>query len=386
MIIHMRVGLEKNSPEVEAVINKASAWQVNPEIELIEGTKYSTVSIRLYDGKNRSNIIPEHVFNVLDGVEDVMRVTPPEISLAYNGQDDAKTIVLGPDISVGNYLPCRIIFGPCTVDRHVDEIVESIASHGIKMIRGGCWKPRSSPYSFPGHGEKAVRWLLSAAAKHGIESVFLEVMESDHIRIVEKIQNEVGFNGSIVLWVGARTKNSILLRELGKQKKYPVMLKHALSDETPERFTGVSEWIVNGPVLFDDDGNLLEKESSESGNHDLMLCLRGSDGGVKPWRFRPNWEWTEYIRKNWWTPVIIDPSHAAGTMQEDLVFTAINSALIHKPAALLVEGGYPEDGFPDKKGYRGLCDMDQSIPIERLPELIEIVRKHNKKHYGIDTF
>ncbi len=381
MIIQMKPGLGLDHESVKAVSEKALQWKVIPEPEMIQGTEYNIISIRLYDGENKSNIIPEHVFEVMDGVVEVTRITPPEISLAHADANDAKVIDLTSEIKISHNLPTRLVIGPCTVDKNIDAIVENLAGLGVKMIRGGCWKPRSSPYSFPGHGEKAVHWLLEAAKKHNMECVWLEVMESSHIDIVKNACKTIGYTGRVVLWVGARTKSSILLRSLGAQKDFPVMLKHSLSDDGPEKFIADTQWVVNGPVKFDDDGQMIEKESNNAGNHDLMLCLRGTNGAVNPWRFRPNWDWTEYIKKNWWTPVVIDPSHAAGTVKDGLVLTSVKTALIHKPSVLLVEGGYSE-----KNEYRGLCDADQSLVIEKIPELIGMIKAHNKKHYGLEVF
>ncbi len=388
MKIQMQVGIGREDKEVLDVVKQAQVWKVIPDVQVIKGKEYQFIEIYLYDGENKSCSIPDHIFDVMSGVSQVSRITPPEISLKHNGVSGYKIIDLGDNIKVGTGLPCRLIFGPCTVDRYIESVISDISDCGVKMVRGGCWKPRSSPYSFPGHGGKGLMWYLDACAKNDIKVAFLEIMESSDIELVRKTQAAVGYKGKIVLWVGARTCNTRLLRALGSQKEYPVMLKHSLSSLGPDDFISDTEWVTNGPVEFDDDGKIVMVESCHTGNTDVMLCLRGIDTGrsdQKPWRASTNWDWTEYIQQNWWSPVVIDPSHAAGTMKGDLVFTAIKSALTHKPSMLLIEGGYPSSGY-NNNGYKGLCDMNQSVSLERLGEVIELVREHNIKNYDEDLF
>lgn len=380
MIIQMQTNIVQDDPRVGAVVEKAKSYKVQPEVRGELGARYGVVEIHLKDGeKTKTSSLSEHIFSQMPGVAAVHRVTPPKITLAANGTADAKHVKLGPNNVVGAGLPSRVVAGPCTVDQHVIGVIEKLAELGITMVRGGCWKPRSQPYSFPGHGEQGVRWLLKAAKEYRMEAVFIEVIESAHIAVVSRVKAEVGYAGTVVLWVGARTQNSILLTELGKQHEFPVMLKNSISATGVQNLFERAEWVLAGSNYWNNDGTLSVKRSMLPGNDNLILCLRGTEktDPLSPYRFQPNHGWAETLRTRSWAPIAIDPSHSAGTMANDLVLKNLAMALQYDIDLVMVEGGYPANGFGED-GFRGLCDVEQSIPLERMGEVIAMVERHNR--------
>ncbi len=380
MIVIMEAGIQSGDVRVKAVVAKAQSLGLKPEITSTEGTQYGITQVLLKDGGVRSASLSEHFFQPLDGVGSVQRVTPPSVSLAYHkGNGSYHRIKLGNNSSIATGSPCLLIAGPCTVDSHIDAVVERLAALGIKRIRGGCWKPRSKPEAFPGFGQMAVYWLLAAALKHKIDTVFLEVIESSHIEIVRRVKDNVGYKGTIVLWVGARTSNPILLLALGAQTEFPVMIKNGLDDKCIDDVAARAEWVLGRKSVWNDDGTLNEAESLTPGNNQVIICLRGTrqTDSRSLYRFIPNHHWTRIIHREWWSPVCIDTSHSAG--EESLVLENTQDALRFNPSLVMVEGGY-------EGGYRGLCDMAQSVSVGNMGKIIEMVSDHNEKVHNTRIF
>jgi len=374
MIIQMDPGIGKEHSLTQAVVALAQELGADTTVHETAGTGTMVAEVYLLDGKNRACTLPEHSFRQMSGVCQVRRVTPSAVSLVANGSKPHH-INLGT-FEIGNDLPCCLIAGPCTVDRHIDELVGRLVDNGIRLIRGGCWKPRSNAWSFPGFGKKAVQWLLAAAQKHGVEAVFLEVLDETHLLDVQQIQRQVGYQGKIVLWVGARTDNQNLLRKLGRQKDFSVMIKNPLQARSIAEWANKAEFVIAGERNFNDDGQLIAEESLKQGNDQIMLCSRGvdSDDEDSSYRFEPRHSWITAAREKFWAPVGVDPSHSAGTMKKDLVLHNLQAALIHQPAFALVETYFGDERKP-------LCDADQALPLARLPEVITMINQHNQAHF-----
>jgi len=369
----MDPGIDKTALVVQAVVETAKRLGVRPEVRSTAGTGTSVVEVYLLDGDVKACALPEFPFRQMRRVADVRRVTPSTVSLAANGHTHTHQIQLG-SVTIGNDLPCSLIAGPCTVDRRVDDLVRAlIQDHGIKMIRGGCWKPRSNAWSFPGFGKQAVRWLLEAAGNYNAEVVFLEVIDETHLHDVEAIVDEVSYPGKIVLWVGARTENQTLLRKLGLQDRFPVMLKNPINCQNVAQWVRKAEFVLAGQIHFDDYGRLIGEQSLAQGNDQIMLCSRGVEhhDPESPYRFLPWHELMDAIRSKYWPTVGVDVSHSAGTMENDLVLVNLSNALQHNPAFVMLET-YLDDG-------ESLCDAEQAVRLARLGEFQAMIAGHNEQ-------
>lgn len=375
MIVRMETGITPHDPRVRQVVEKATAHGLKPDTRAEQGTQYVVVEIYLLDGTSRSQSIADHVFHSLPGVAEVVRVTPPRVSIAHKNGSDPHQFTLGEKTLIGTGLPCRLIAGPCTVDYHIEEVVGALSNCGIHRIRGGCWKPRSSPYSFPGLGDKGVKLLLAAARRFNCESVCTEVIESSHIDTVRQAKRAVGYEGQIVLWVGARTSNPLLLAALGAQHDFPVMIKNTIDARGVRDLWDRADWILAGDLSFDANGRLTEEPGRLAGNNRIILCLRGTrqTDPYSPWRFIPNHHWTPILQEKSWAPVAIDPSHSAGTAR--LVLQNVTAALHFNPSLLMVEGGYPD-------GLSGPCDAEQSLSLEQIAPVQQAITRHNQERYG----
>lgn len=385
MIITMSPGIKPGDERVQAVVKKAQGLGLRTDVKVEPGKRFSVTQIFLLDGTVRGCCLAEYMFESMSGVQAVQRVTPPRVSVFHNGNGGPHHITLG-SIKIGEGLPTRLVAGPCTVEEHVGKIIDGLVKgHGIRWIRGGAWKPRSSPYSFPGFGERGIYLLLKAARKNGVEVVFTEVIESSHIDVVRRAIEKTDFKGTVVLWVGARTGNPLLLTALGAQRDFPVMIKNGVDDERVQALYDRAEWVLAGNNRWDSHGRLDARGSAKRLNDRLILCLRGTrkTDPRSPWRFSPNFHWNNILGGECWAPVAMDPSHCAGDMKDDLVMKSIAEALRFDPAFIMVEGGYPEKGF---NGFKGHCDVAQMVPIERMGKVVEMVREHNQTVHSTDVF
>ncbi|MDP3982234.1 MAG: hypothetical protein Q8P70_01670, partial [bacterium] len=340
MIVHMEVGVGEADQRTQGVQVTAERYGLKTDVRVKQGTEHVATLVYLLDGEAQACTVGEFVFSQMAGVANVVRVTPSRVSMVANGTYHRVRI---GSAEIGKELPCQVVAGPCVVDRNIDEMVAELARQGVDMIRGGCWKPRSSPYSFPGFGKSAVGWLLEAARRHNISAVFTEVMDETHIQDIRSIKEEVGYGGDVVLWVGARTYNLNLFSKLGRQKEFPVMVKNPLRAESVEEMARVAEFILAGELHFDENGVLIKDQSLIAGNDRLLLCCRGVEhrDPKSPYRFLPHHHWIEVAGNSYWTPVGFDPSHSAGTMRNDFVLRNLQDGLRYNPAFAMIEVGYP---------------------------------------------
>ncbi|HDZ58926.1 MAG TPA: 3-deoxy-7-phosphoheptulonate synthase, partial [Ignavibacteriales bacterium] len=184
---------------------------------------------------------------ILDGVSAVYRITEPFRLASRDYQKENSLIKIG-DLSLGSD-EIIIIAGPCAVEseEQIMTIAGIIKNSGAKILRGGAFKPRTSPYSFQGLGEEGLKYLRQAGDEFGL-AVITEVMEPAQIDLVAKYTD--------IFQLGARNmQNFPLLRELGKTSK-PVMIKRGMS-------ATIDEWLMSAEYIL------------ASGNREVMLCERG---------------------------------------------------------------------------------------------------------------
>ncbi|MFA5021661.1 MAG: hypothetical protein WC508_01080 [Patescibacteria group bacterium] len=366
MIIQMITGVQATDSRVEAIVQKAILYGLSPQVQAEAGVHFIAVLIHLKDGKAQANSIPEHVFQ-MDGVERVLRVSPSQVSPLRNGGDHHLIEVGGSLIGPGQ--PCRLVAGQCAIDKHIGLTVQGLVKLGVQDLRGGWKKPRSKAEGFRGFGEAGLENFLRAAAANDVRSVWMEVMESPDIEIVRRCRDRTSYRGDIVLWVGARTQNYCLLEALGLQKEFVVMIKHGLTMTRIDELMDLAGWVLYGPMFWDEDGRLDPEKSAPSGNQKIIFCVRGlrKVDTHDPHRFYPNFSWINELHSRSWAPVCLDPSHMAGRV--DLVFEDLQNGLKHSPDVVMVE--------THVKPAEALCDKDQAIPLERVPELITMITEHN---------
>jgi 3-deoxy-7-phosphoheptulonate synthase/chorismate mutase len=202
-----------------------------------------------------------------------------------------------------------LIAGPCAVEseEQMEEVAQGLAGLGVRFIRGGAFKPRSSPYSFQGLGVRGLELLAAAASRHGLLTVS-EVMDTRSVEVVSRYVD--------VLQVGSRNMyNYDLLRELGRSQK-PVLLKRGLS-ATIEELLWSAEYIVS------------------AGNGQVILCERGIRTYETETRNTLDISAVPLLRQKSYLPVIVDVSHAAG--RKDILAPLGRAALAAGASGLMVE-------------------------------------------------
>src|SRR3989344_4408901 len=173
MIVTMELAIGKDDTRVSAIVEQGIGLGLKPEVRQTKGSRFQVTEVYMLDGSQiRSATVPDHTFQ-LQGVAQVRRVSPPEVTLSQNGNGSTHALRIG-NCLVGEHHPCLLVAGPCTVDRYVERIIGALAKKGIRDFRGGAWKPRSEPGSFPGFGEPAGRRLFDACVKHNAPSVWTE--------------------------------------------------------------------------------------------------------------------------------------------------------------------------------------------------------------------
>jgi 3-deoxy-7-phosphoheptulonate synthase len=228
--------------------------------------------------------LADNPIDLLEGVEKIVPVTEP-YKLASRSFQCQSTVVKVGDLKIGTG-EIIIIAGPCAVESRVQllETAALVKAAGAKMLRGGAFKPRTSPYSYQGMGEKALKILAEAREKTGLPIV-TEVIGTETVDIVAYYAD--------ILQIGARNmQNFPLLKAVGKIKK-PIILKRGLS-------ATVEEWLKAAEYI------LLE------GNYNVILCERGIRTFETMTRNTLDLSAVPIVKHISHLPVIVDPSHAAG--------------------------------------------------------------------------
>jgi 3-deoxy-7-phosphoheptulonate synthase len=248
------------------------------------------------------------ILELLPGVQEVHRISSPYKLAGRSFRPEGTIVKLANGIDVGGN-EIVVMAGPCSVEtrEQIFSTAESIAKAGAKVLRGGAFKPRSSPYSFQGHGEDALKLLREAGEKFKL-LVISEVMEISQIPMMLPYVD--------ILQVGARNmQNFNLLRELGKVRK-PVLLKRGIA-ATLEELLLSAEYIMAG------------------GNYEVILCERGIRTFETYTRNTMDISAIPIIHKLSHLPMTADPSH--GTGRRDKVAPMARASVAAGADALLIE-------------------------------------------------
>lgn len=276
MIVEMRKGASKD--EIDQVVAKARSMGF--DVQLNHGTEKTVVAILGSDtGK-----APTDVFALLPGVGSVQRIMKP-YKLSSREFRPTSTVATVGDIQIGG--PRIVIMaGPCAVEseEQVFQTAEAVMKAGARILRGGAYKPRTSPFAFQGLQEEGLKILSRVRASLGIP-IITEVMDTHEVDLVAQHAD--------ILQVGARNmQNYSLLREVGKTGR-PVVLKRGFS-------CTIAEWLTAADYIL------------AEGNENVILCERGIRTFEDSTRFSLDISSIPVARKFSHLPIIVDPSHPAG--------------------------------------------------------------------------
>jgi 3-deoxy-7-phosphoheptulonate synthase len=275
-------------------------------------------------------------FEVMEGVKECHRIVSP-YKLASRHFRPQGTVVKVGAVEIGNG-KVVVMAGPCSVENRdqIEQAAEVVARDGACVIRGGAFKPRSSPYSFQGLGEDGLRMMREAADRHNL-LVISEVMDQTQIPVMSEYVD--------ILQVGARNmQNYNLLRQLGEIRK-PVLLKRGIS-ATIEELLLSAEYVLSG------------------GNYDVILCERGIRTFESYTRNTMDISAIPVVQALSHLPIVADPSH--GTGRRDKVIPMARAAVAAGADGLLVEV-HPD---PD----HALSDGAQSLKPQQFTEMMQQIR------------
>jgi len=312
--------------DVEKVIQKLQ--EMGHKVHISRGERRIILGV-IGDVENLASV-PFYAFN---GVEEIIRILKP-YKLASREFKDFDTVVKVKDITIGGK-EVIVMAGPCVVEneKQIFETAQQVKAAGAKILRGGAFKPRTSPYSFQGLGEEGLK-LLAQAGKEASLAVVTEVMSVNQIELVGKYTD--------IFQVGARNmQNFVLLKELGKTKK-PILLKRGMS-ATIEELLLSAEYILS------------------QGNYEVILCERGIRTFENYTRNTLDLSAVPSLKRLSHLPIIVDPSHATGRWR--LVSPMAKAAIAVGADGLLIEV------HPDPKS--SLSDGAQTLRIDTFAQLMK---------------
>lgn len=319
---------------------------------LIDWVKSQGLSVDVSTGANSTVLgligdtskIDIDLVRSLDMVESVKRIQEPFKSANRKFHpEDTIVDVAGVKFGGDNF---QIIAGPCSVEteKQIIEVATAVKAAGASMLRGGAFKPRTSPYSFQGLRETGIELLLKAKKETGLPIV-TEIMSIRHIDLFRDVD---------LIQIGARDmQNFELLKEVGKTHK-PVMLKRGLCNT-------IEEWLMSAEYIMSE------------GTHDIILCERGIRTFEPYTRNTLDLSAIPLLKELTHLPVIVDPSHASGI------------ARLVKPLSLASvgagAGGLMIEVHNDPQ--KALCDGAQSIKpdefadiVQKIDVMLPLVNKH----------
>ncbi|MEJ5299909.1 MAG: 3-deoxy-7-phosphoheptulonate synthase [Thermodesulforhabdaceae bacterium] len=339
----MLVVMKKNASEedIQRVIEKAqkAGYDARP----IPGRERTAIGI-----VGNDHPIDPALFDSCPGVKETIPVTKPYklVSREFNPRD---TMVQAGSCFIGKNMEFAVIAGPCAIESETQAL--TIAHHvklqGATMFRGGAYKPRTSPYSFQGLGEKGLKILAKVREETGMP-VISEALDHELFDIVEEYCD--------VIQIGARNmQNFSLLRRAGKSKK-PVLLKRGMSST-------VEEWLMAAEYIL------------HEGNSQVILCERGIRAFGNHSRNTLDLSAALFVMKESHLPVIIDPSHASGRREQVIPLSRAACSLgVH---GIMVE----VHNSPEK----ALSDGPQSLTLEEFAELMHHLRIINEAMKSLES-
>jgi len=247
----------------------------------------------------------------------------------------------------------HVVAGLNAVDtrEYVDETFKALNAAGQVTARMGAYKPRTSPYSFQGYGKSCLPYVFELAGKHGIRVISMEVTRDEHLDEIRAALKDTGNPTGVMLQIGTRnTQNFELLKTVGSQRDFPILLKRGFGITLHESLLA-AEYVASG------------------GNRDIVFCLRGMKTNFgDPHRNLVDFAHVPVVKRLTRMPVCIDPSHSVGIRAtapdglQDIFHVAAQGIIAG--ANLVLTDVHPQ---PSK----ALVDAAQALTLEELPYFLE---------------
>lgn len=323
------LGHNASKNEIKRVAKKLEGWGLRAHIS--RGTERTIIGVIGDTSKITED--EEATIRAIPGVENVVRILKPYKLASREFRKENTTITVRGTVIGGKKIP--VLAGPCAVENRtiLTSIAKKVKAAGASFLRGGAFKPRTSPYSFQGLGEEGLRYLAEARQKTGLPIV-TEIMDPRDISAIVEYAD--------IIQIGARNmQNFRLLLEVGETRK-PVLLKRGLSST-------IKEWLMSAEYIM------------SRGNHNVMLCERGIRTFETATRNTLDLSAVPVLKQLTHLPVVVDPSHGAG--RRDLVAPMARAAVAAGADALIIEvHSNPEEA---------MSDGEQSLTPEQFRKLMK---------------
>ncbi len=327
MLVVMKSGATKG--EIDGVVRTVE--QLGFRAHVMPGATRTAIGIT----GNQGMVDPTR-FETLEGVFEAIRVSKPYKLITLDLQPDRTVLRVG-DATIGGE-ELAIIAGPCAVESREQTfaVAEAVQSSGARFLRGGAFKPRSSPYDFAGLGEEGLEILAEAREAFGLKIV-TEALDAPGVDLVDEYAD--------VIQVGARNmQNFTLLRRVGKSK-LPVLLKRGIA-------ATVDEWLLAAEYIMSE------------GNYQVVLCERGVRTFAQHTRNTLDLGAIPAIRRISHLPIVVDASHAAG--KSHLVGPLARAGVAVGADGVMVEvHNNPE---------AALCDAAQALTPKQYLKMVQEIR------------
>lgn len=320
-------------------------WRLHQEI----GTEQTLREIYLI-GETRGLSVED--MRALPGVERAVRVSAPYRVLGRHRDSSRRSEFEynGVRFSQSNL---NIFAGLCAVDTpaHVEQTMRALADNGLQCTRMGAYKPRSSPYSFQGHGKDCLPYVFELAGKYGVRVIAMEVTREAHVEEIRQALEDAGRPTGVMLQIGTRnTQNFELLKTVGRQQEMPVLLKRGFG------------------ITLEESLNAAEYLASE-GNSRVIFCLRGMKTNLgDPHRNLVDFAHVPTVKRLTRMPVCVDPSHSVGIRDTapdglmDLFHAAAQGVIAGANMILVDVHPHPE---------KALVDGAQALTLTQMHHFLE---------------
>lgn len=349
MILILSDSADPQSPEYGQLMQALALLpNIKTRIHRIQGTERSVTEVYLL-GDTKALAIED--MQSLPCVERVIRVSEEYRVLGRHRGDTRPTHFDYQGLRFGQDT-LHVFAGLCAVDsrEHVEIMMRALKDNGQQCTRMGAYKPRTSPYAFQGHGKACLRYVFELAGKYGIKVIAMEVTHESHVEEIRRALRDTGNPTGVMLQIGTRnTQNFELLKIVGRQKEFPVLIKRGFG------------------ITLDESLNAAEYLASE-GNHKVVFGLRGMKTNLgDPHRNFVDFSHVPVVKRLTRMPVCIDPSHSVGSRMAgpdgilDLMHVAAQGVLAGANMVLV-------DFHPNPA--KALVDGPQALRLDELPHFL----------------
>jgi len=349
MILILSENADPKNPEYEQLMQALERLpNIKTRIHRIQGIERSVTEVYLL-GDTKALAIED--MQSLPCVERVIRVSEEYRVLGRHPGDTRPTHFDYQGLRFGQDT-LHVFAGLCAVDsrEHVEIMMRALRENSQQCTRMGAYKPRTSPYAFQGHGKSCLPYVFELAGKYGIKVIAMEVTHESHVEEIRQALRDTGNPAGVMLQIGTRnTQNFELLKIVGRQEEFPVLIKRGFG------------------ISLDESLNAAEYLASE-GNHKVVFGLRGMKTNLgDPHRNFVDFSHVPVVRRLTRMPVCVDPSHSVGSRMAgpdgilDIMHVTAQGVLAGANMVLV-------DFHPNPA--KALVDGPQALRLDELPHFL----------------